>query len=192
MRMSTNTDSTGPISIRTLRLHRLLPIAVVLTFLSFPLAAQQAPSGNAPAPNAPRATLTVDEVLKDFDAGWQILSETFFDPEMNGVDWKAARDAYRAKLRAAADGEAAYVLFAEMVDSLKSPNTGVVPPWLLEPESPAATDNSEPLLQYGGVGLLLQPLESGDVFVLQVFKGTPAEKAGVLVGDTVVQVKTGQ
>ena len=38
------------------------------------------------------------------------------------------------------------------------------------------------------LGILLQPLQNCDVFVPQVFQGTPAEKAGVPVGGEIVAI----
>jgi carboxyl-terminal processing protease len=129
--------------------------------------------------------MSVADVVKDFDAAWQAIKDTFVDPKTYGVDWDALKTPYRAKVAAAPDALSAYKLLTEMVDKLKSPNTGVVPPWA-KPAAASPTDAlAEPLLQYGGAGILLQPLQSGDVFVLSVFKATPAEKAGVLVGDVI-------
>ncbi len=152
------------------------------------LGAQQSAAGQAAQPPAPVITTSVADVVKDFDAAWQTIKDTFVDPKTYGVDWDALKREYRPKVAAAADAQAAYKLLDEMIGKLKSPNTGVIPPW----EKPAATQAAdalaEPLLQYGGAGILLQPLQSGEIFVLQVFKGTPAEKVGVLVGDVITGV----
>jgi len=154
------------------------------------LAAQQAGQLSAPAgqPSAPVITLSVADVVKDFDSAWQTIKDTFVDPKTYGVDWDKMKSDYRPKVAAAADAQAAYKLFDEMIGKLKSPNTGVIAPWDKASATQAADALAEPLLQYGGAGILLQPLTSGDVFVLQVFKGTPAEKAGVLVGDVITGV----
>jgi carboxyl-terminal processing protease len=148
--------------------------------------AAPAPSGTAPA--APVITLSVADVVKDFDSAWQTIKDTFVDPKTYGVDWDKLKADYRPKVAAASDAQAAYKLVDEMIGKLKSPNTGVIAPWDKPAAAPAADALAEPLLQYGGAGILLQPLKSGDVFVLQVFKDTPAEKAGVLVGDVITGV----
>lgn len=179
---------------------RIRPLLALGSLLLAPLSlsAQAAPSGSpapaggtpaAPAaPAKPAIALTVADVLKDFDAAWQNIKDNFVDPKTYGVDWDALKTQYRPKVAAAPDAQTAYKLLSEMIDKLKSPNTGVVAPWD-KPEASAGTDAlAEPLLQYGGAGILLQPLQSGDVFVLSVFKGTPAEKAGVLIGDVITGV----
>ncbi len=160
------------------------------------LGAQQAgtaPAGGAAAgtttqPAAPPITLSVPDVVKDFDSAWQTIKDSFVDPKTYGVDWDALKTQYRPQVAAAPDAKSAYKLLDEMIGKLKSPNTGVVAPWDKQAATDAANALAEPLLQYGGAGILLQPLQSGDIFVLQVFKGTPAEKAGVLVGDVVTGV----
>jgi carboxyl-terminal processing protease len=152
----------------------------MLALLPAALPAQQAA--------APATSLTVADVLKDFDAAWQAIKDRFIDPKTYGVDWEALKKDYRPKVAAAKDAKAAYALFQEMMGKLESPNTGVTAPWDMPQAGAPNSALAEPVLQYGGAGILLQPLENGDVFVLQVFKGTPAEKAGVLVGDVIVGV----
>jgi carboxyl-terminal processing protease len=150
------------------------------------LGAQQA--GTAAQPPAPAVTLSVADVVKDFDTAWQTIKDIFVDPKTYGVDWDKMKADYRPKVAAAPDAKTAYKLFDEMIGQLKSPNTGVIAPWDKQAATDAANALAEPLLQYGGAGILLQPLQSGDIFVLQVFKSTPAEKAGVLVGDVITAV----
>ncbi|MFL5562385.1 MAG: S41 family peptidase [Gemmatimonadaceae bacterium] len=43
---------------------------------------------------------------------------------------------------------------------------------------------------YGGVGMLIQPLDAGGVAVSRVFPNTPAEKAGIREGDRIIQIDT--
>jgi carboxyl-terminal processing protease len=161
-----------------------LAVALLGT-LTRTLGAQQAPSST---PAQPAVTLTVGEVVKDFDAAWQSIKDTFVDPKTYGVDWDALKKEYRPKVQGAADATAAYKLLAEMIGKIQSPNTGVIPPWLKPPSADPNATPEEPLLQYGGVGILLQTQESGEVYALQIFRGTPAEKAGVLVGDIITGV----
>lgn len=148
---------------------------------------QPGPGASGGTGQKPPAGFTVADVMMDFDAVWKTISEDFVDPQTYGVDWTALKTEYEPKVKTAKDAEAAYGLLKEMIGKLKSPNTDVIPPWQRSAGTGAET-LTEPLLEYGGVGLLLQPLESGEVFVLQVFRGTPAEKAGVLIGDVITGV----
>lgn len=158
---------------------RAAGLSILFLFFVLPMAVAQ---------QGPAATITVDEVLADFDAGWQIIADTFVDPGTYGVDWKSLKDQYRPKVKAAGDAKAAYALFAEMIGKLGSPATSVLAPWDRAAAQQAASESTAPLLQYGGVGILLQPLESGEILVASVFRGTPAEKAGVLIGDIITGV----
>ena len=132
----------------------------------------------------PQISIRVDDVLGDFDETWNTIAENYVDAEFEGLDWEALKTEYRPRVEGAEDAEKAYELLAEMVGKLENGNTFVVPPWLRPPPE----DDSEPMLEYGGVGILLQQLESGEVMVLQVFRDTPAERAKVLVGDLIVGV----
>lgn len=137
--------------------------------------------------------LTIEQVLEDFDAAWQIVGEGFYDPEHRGIDWEATKGEYRARLEESDDPQAAYSLITEMVAQLGSPTTSVIPPWEVAPadEPDEANDEgsaAQPLLEYGGVGILLSQTTAGEVLVLQVFRETPAEEAGALIGDIIVGV----
>lgn len=138
---------------------------------------------------APEVTIEypieVPGVVEDFDAAWQEISDIFYDPEFGPDSWKNLKDEYRPKVSSAANAGEAYELMAEMIGTLANFNTFVVPPWLRPPETET---QGEIELEYGGVGVLLQELQSGEVMVLNVFTETPAESAGVLVGDLVVGV----
>jgi carboxyl-terminal processing protease len=161
----------------------LLPALILLPVVS----SQETETPTEPEPEA-EVDLTVQEALADFDAAWNIISQDFYHPEFAGVDWEAAREEYRPRVESAENAQAAYEILATMVDSLGSESTGVVPPW----EVPSAPDEPEddegPLLEYGGVGILLSRTTEGEILVLQVFRETPAEEAGALVGDIIVGV----
>ena len=43
---------------------------------------------------------------------------------------------------------------------------------------------------YGGVGMLIRPLDGGGVAVSNVFPNTPSEKAGIREGDRIIQIDT--
>ena len=127
---------------------------------------------------------TREIILQDFAAAWTVISESYVDETFGGNDWEALGQEYREKVAAAEDPDTAYLLIAEMIAKLGNENTFIVPPWM----RPLEDDEPQFDLEYAGVGILLQELESGDVMVLQVFREAPAEGAGVLVGDLIVGV----
>lgn len=130
----------------------------------------------------------LEDVLEDFDSVWEAISQIYVDIDFDGVDWNALKEQYRPIVESAPDVVAAYRQIEQMVGTLNNYNTFVVPPWFISNEEPA-DDGSGIELEYAGIGILLQELQSGEVMVLQVFSETPAEKAGVLVGDIIVGVE---
>ena len=123
--------------------------------------------------------------LDDFEIVWKTISEQYVDSNFGGLDWDSLGEEYRQQIENAPDPETAYRFLSDMVAKLENENTFVIPPWV---RPPAQDESSDMLLEYAGVGILLQEQESGDILVLQVFTGTPAEAAGVLVGDIIVGV----
>lgn len=129
--------------------------------------------------------------LRDLDAVWGAVWDEYADPFFNGVDWHRAPDTTRPAIEAADTEEEAYRALAEMVDRLGDPST-----FLVEPQPYYAYYETE----YAGIGVLIglaaalnsvtdEPIyHEEEVAVLEVFDGTPAEGAGVLVGDVIVAV----
>ena len=134
--------------------------------------------------------ISVDEILADFDSLWQAIQNEYVDPGFGGVDWEALRGEYREKVESSDDATIAYGIIDELVGELGNQLTFVVPPWLRPEDAPVEEGVSgEVELQYAGVGILLQQMQTGDVWVLQVFRETPAELAGVLIGDVITGVE---
>lgn len=134
--------------------------------------------------------VNVDEVLADFEAVVKAVNEGYFDTGYGGADWETLVTEYRPKVASAGEAGKAYELLAEFIASLGNPLTYVEPPWF-RPRQPVAEEEEEDSrveLEYAGVGILLQQMNTGDVWVMQVFTGTPAEKSGVLLGDVIVGV----
>ena len=162
----------GKISIRWLT-AALLAVSAVL----FPLAVLSQDSGANAAEDPP--------VLEDFDFAWQSISDLFYDTSFGGSDWNRVKEEYRKRVEEASDIETAYQIIAEMLGQLRNGNTFIIPPALrsdLDAETPQID------LEYAGVGILIQETQSGEVLVLNVFSKTPAEVAGVLIGDVIVGI----
>ncbi|BAS26430.1 S41 family peptidase [Limnochorda pilosa] len=159
----------------------VLAVAATAFFLLAALAVVLA--GPTAAQGPPRETPS--PTLAAFDLAWQTIDRTYVDPTFGGVDWKGVREEYRSRVEAAPDLEAAYAVIVEMVGLLQDGQTFVVPPSARAPQPDGA---QEPELEYAGIGVIIQQLENGDVVVVHVFDGAPAQAAGVLVGDVIVSV----
>lgn len=131
------------------------------------------------------------QALRDLDAIWGAVWDEYADPFFNGVDWHRLPDTVRPRILEAKTEEEAYLALADMVASLGDPST-----FLVEPNPYFAFYETE----YAGIGVLIGVASSlngltdealfvdEEIAVLEVFSGTPAEDAGVLVGDVIVRV----
>ncbi len=157
-------------------MNRLLRVLLLLTVPSLVIAQEQLTP----------ETIEIEQVIEDFDAVWSIITENFYDPAFQGVEWEQVRDEIRPTLESAENPAEAYALLVAMIDQLGSPTTAVVPPW--EMPEPVTEEAGDIDLEYGGVGILLSETQAGEILVLQVFRETPAEASGALIGDIIVGV----
>jgi carboxyl-terminal processing protease len=65
---------------------------------------------------------------KAFDAVWKTINERYYDPGLNGVDWKAAGERHRPQALAAADDEAFWDALDRMTGEMKDAHTRVDSP----------------------------------------------------------------
>jgi carboxyl-terminal processing protease len=49
-------------------------------------------------PVQPGSSLSITDRAAVFDEVWQLVADKYYDPNYNGVDWKAARARYRPQL----------------------------------------------------------------------------------------------
>jgi carboxyl-terminal processing protease len=148
-----------------------------------PLASAPAP---APAPAAParaRSALAVatgavlSSALRErtFEVAWGRVRAGFFDPGMGGVNWDSIGAAFRPRAMAEMRSVAFHEVLAEMLATLRVSHTAV-----LSPERLAAERTREP----GWTGVEVRALPEGWV-VFRVWRGSPAERAGIRLGDLV-------
>lgn len=149
------------------------------------------------APKAPpdRAAL--------FDAAHQIVADNFFDPAMQGVDWTAARDKFRPIAASAPTRETFADTINEMLALLHTSHTRYCTPDMTRyyellgvfESSPAYKDQMaavrESLPQhrigYVGIGIDTLVTEEG-TFIMSLYDGSPADLAGLHVGDRLIGV----
>src|SRR6202040_2320836 len=49
---------------------------------------------------------------------WKTISDEYYDPAFNGVNWSAARERYRPRVEAAKDDEEFYAIVSQMISEL--------------------------------------------------------------------------
>jgi carboxyl-terminal processing protease len=109
-----------------------------------------------------------------FDAVWNRVKNTYFDPRYNGLDWVAVGNEYRPRALAAADEGELYRVINQMLDRLDDAHAAALSPTLARFES--RRDEARPLLG-------LQILRQDDRFVVEDVKpGSPAERAEIELG----------
>jgi C-terminal peptidase prc len=141
---------------------------------SFPLSlsAARADAGGA------TTTLTRDGRLAVFDDVWETVSERYYDPAFHGVDWAAQRATFRPQAALAAGAAELYDILRRMLGSLRDAHTRVYPP-------DEKFDWQHP--HFLSVGISVREVASQPV-VVQVERGSLAERAGLRAGDLIESV----
>jgi len=79
-------------------------------------------------PSPPPATLGKEARTRAFDFVWSTIDEHYYDPSLNGVDWKAVRERYRPMALAAANDDDFWDVLDRMAGELKDAHTRVESP----------------------------------------------------------------
>src|SRR5262249_37626369 len=117
-----------------------------------------------------------------FDDGWRTMKYRFYDPNMHGMDWDAARAKDRPLVDFVGDRQELLNIINEMIGELNASHTGAAPP----PRGPGA----------GGVntshlGVELEPdSAAGRYRVSYIYEDGPADKdwVKVKVGDYLLAI----
>ncbi|HSE97740.1 MAG TPA: S41 family peptidase [Blastocatellia bacterium] len=70
-----------------------------------------------------KSSLTSEDRVEIFEEVWETIEEKYYDPNFNGVDWKAVRARYRPQIEAAGSDEEFYILIKQMVGELRDAHT---------------------------------------------------------------------
>lgn len=126
----------------------------------------------APAPDRERARMN----QRVFDRVWVEVRTQYYDPDLHGVDWNAARRTWRPRALAAVDDRALYAALTEMLNLLDDDHAGASPPAI-------ARRRGQLRQRRAAIGVSMRPDRTTDGYVIeQVRAGSPAEEAGVAVG----------
>lgn len=133
------------------------------------------------------ATVTQDLVGENrqiFNEAWWLMDRTFYNAELNGVDWKEVRSRYEALLPYTPYKDDFYDLLAELVQELRGSHLGVTGPSEYRLPTPSSTG-------YLGLEPDWAVLDQEDKFkVARVTPGSPAASkwTRVNVGEYLVAV----
>ena len=162
-----------------------LATVVTIVLCLTPAEAQQSQgTGSKPGP-APvtRVFKGTDPVpapvrLQTFRLVWETVRDKYFDPSLAGVDWNAVKTRYEPKLAEATTSKALHDLLDGMVHELPVSHIKVKPPGSTQTYPPGMMEPDTAVLRAGDEG----------VMVFSVPEGSPAWKAGLRPGYTVLGV----
>lgn len=113
-----------------------------------------------------------------YDNVWRLVNAKFVDQTNNGQDWSKWRHKYDNKIKT---NEDAYVAINTMIASLNDPYTK-----FLDPKEFAEETNSiKGSLK--GVGIQIG-VKDGKLMVIAPIEDTPAERAGILADDEILEI----
>jgi tricorn protease len=116
-----------------------------------------------------------------FDDGWRTMKYRFYDPQMHGFDWDAARAKYRPLVEYVGDRQELLNILNEMIGELNASHTGAAPP-------PRGQGSG---VSTGHLGLELEAdTAAGRYRVTHIYEDGPADKDWVRVktGDYLISI----
>jgi carboxyl-terminal processing protease len=146
-------------------------------------------ASGAQALEEPAKSPALSEGISTFEGVWQTVRDRFYDPRLNGLDWPAVRERYRAAAAEATSDERLAEVINDMLSELHASHTRYYS--TAEPEyyqlagifagalRRRGLDRAFPggQISYPGIGILSRPGTSGGSVITGVIEGTPAEKA---------------
>jgi carboxyl-terminal processing protease len=153
------------------RLYRSLYLCTVVPLFSFFLFS----FAFTTAGSKTVSTETREGRLAVFDDLWETVNARYYDTSFHGVDWQAQREAFRPLAAEARNTAEFYAILRRMLGSLHDAHTRVFAP-------DEKFDWRRP--RFIGVGLAVREV-AGQPVVVQVERGSAAERAGLRAGDAV-------
>lgn len=139
-----------------------------------------APVANAQEPAAAAASAAADAQRRGtnarvFDRVWTEVKREYYDPNLNGVDWDAAREAWRPQALAATDDGQLYAAINGMLDLLDDAHAHASSPAARRRQD--AQNRDRPV-----IGVTVARTDDGGYRVESVREGSAAADAGVQPG----------
>ena len=140
--------------------------------------------------SADRMPLSAEEKalnVESFDYVWKAIADSHWDIDKEGLDWNAAREEYRPRVKNARTMFAARVAMSEMIELLGQSHFGIIPRDVYDDVSDKKDESAEADRQKGETGLVLRVVD-GQVLVTAVYPDYPAEELGVKPGWVILEI----
>ncbi len=113
-----------------------------------------------------------------YDDVWKLVNKKYYDPTNNSQDWAKWRYRYAHKLKTVDD---AYVAIDTMLASLNDPYTRLLQPKEFSEETQSIKGSLK------GIGTQIG-LRDGNLVIIAPLEDSPAEKAGLLADDQILEI----
>ena len=113
-----------------------------------------------------------------YDNVWRLVNTKFVDQTNNAQDWSKWRHKYDSKIQT---NEDAYVAINTMIASLNDPYTKFLDPKEFAEETSSIKGSLK------GIGIQIG-VKDGKLMVIAPIEDTPAEKAGLLADDEILEI----
>lgn len=139
------------------------------------------------------------EDLAAFDQVWETVRDKHWDEDLGGVDWDGARAELRPKVEAAKTRREVRAVMGDLIDRLGQSHFGVIPGEAYsdvekagdddaDEESAADTETANTEAAGPGEAGFVVRLRHGQLMVVNVTKGSGADKAGIQPGWTIQKI----
>lgn len=150
---------------------------------------------------SPLPKILAQPQVKVFEQVWQTVNDNFYDPNLNGVDWKAVRKKYEPQVAKTKSITEAAVVINQMLSELQTSHTRFYtsdePEYyqllgIFQARNPEFQKQLKKFfpkgnIEYTGIGASTKDI-NGKTFVTAILDGSPAAKAGLKVGDQLLSV----
>ncbi|QZZ18914.1 PDZ domain-containing protein [Leptothermofonsia sichuanensis E412] len=144
------------------------------------------------------ATNTQTELFTEI---WDTVNQNFYDPNLNGVNWKAMRTKYEPLATQTKSSQAFAEVVNQMLGELNTSHThyytsedpayyqilGIFVPRSQALQKAVKTFLPEGTIAYSGIGIVTKETQ-GRTFVSAIFDGSPAAQSDLQVGDQILSV----
>ncbi|GAB1545058.1 S41 family peptidase [Scytonema sp. NUACC21] len=151
---------------------------------------------------SPLSKILAQPEVKVFEKVWQTVNDNFYDPNFNGVDWKAMRKKYEPQAAQTKSTQEVAVVINQMLAELKTSHTrfytsnepayyqllGIFQARNPEFQKQLRKFFPKGKIEYSGIGVTTKDI-NGKTFINTILDGSPAAKARLKVGDQLLGVE---